>query len=146
MKIKKPKFLRRSSSRYSRLGKLKKKKQKWNKPKGRDNKMREKRRGYPTVVSIGYGSENRKTEIVVRNLNDLKKLKDKDEIVMGKIGRKKKMELIKMAQEKKIVVKNINVKRFLKKKKIIVKTGKISAEEAKKILEEKKKDSKEKSK
>jgi len=36
------KFLRRTWSRYSKLGRKRKKKQKWRKPTGRDNKMREK--------------------------------------------------------------------------------------------------------
>ena len=54
VKKKKPKFLRRTWSRYSKLGKQRKKKQIWKAPKGRDNKMREKRKGYPAVVSIGY--------------------------------------------------------------------------------------------
>jgi ribosomal protein L32E len=40
----KRKFLRRIWSRYSKLGKKRKKKQVWRKPRGRDNKMREKRK------------------------------------------------------------------------------------------------------
>ena len=50
----KKRFLRRLTNRYLKLGKKRKKKQKWRKPKGRHNKMREKERGYPAVVSIGY--------------------------------------------------------------------------------------------
>jgi len=48
----KKRFLRRLTNRYLKLGKKRKKKQKWRKPKGRHNKMREKERGYPAVVSI----------------------------------------------------------------------------------------------
>ncbi len=44
--MKKKKFLRRNWNKYKRIGKGNKKKQKWRKPRGRDNKMREKRRGY----------------------------------------------------------------------------------------------------
>ena len=51
------KFLRRTWNRYSKLGKRRKKKQVWRRPTGRDNKMREKRRGYPAVVSLGYRKE-----------------------------------------------------------------------------------------
>jgi len=48
------KFLRRTWNRYTKLGRKRKKKQKWRRPTGRDNKMREKRRGYPKIVSVGY--------------------------------------------------------------------------------------------
>lgn len=50
----KKKFKRRTWSRYSKLGRKRKKKQVWRKPTGRDNKMREKRKSYPKVVSTGY--------------------------------------------------------------------------------------------
>ena len=53
-----PKFLRRISNRYSKLGKRRKKKQIWRRPTGRDNKMRERRKGYPARVSVGYKGEN----------------------------------------------------------------------------------------
>ena len=67
------KFLRRTSNRYSKLGRKRKKKQVWRKPKGRDNKMREKRRGYPAVVSIGYKKGKHKTQIIINNVKDLEK-------------------------------------------------------------------------
>jgi len=115
-------FLRRSSDRYVKIGKREKKKQKWRKPTGRDNKMREKRRGYPAVVGIGYRKDKKsrwrlkdKKPILVKNLNDLKKI-NKDEIaIIGKIGKKKKIEIIKEAEERKINFFNINTKKFLKK-------------------------------
>jgi len=44
--------------------------------------MREKRKGYPAVVKIGYkqdkklsGAINEKTPVIIMNLNDLKKLR-----------------------------------------------------------------------
>lgn len=43
-----PKFVRQESWRYKRL------KKSWRKPKGIDNKMLEKRKGYPSMVNIGY--------------------------------------------------------------------------------------------
>ncbi|MBD3247626.1 hypothetical protein GF378_03335, partial [Candidatus Pacearchaeota archaeon] len=54
------KFIRRMHRRHSKLGKKRKKKQVWRKPTGRDNKMREKRKGYPAVVSVGYRTEKEK--------------------------------------------------------------------------------------
>jgi len=53
------KFLRRVWKRHSKLGRGRKKKQVWRKPTGRDNKMRERKKGHPSVVSIGYRSEKK---------------------------------------------------------------------------------------
>ena len=108
-------FLRRTSNRFVKLGR--KKKQKWNKPKGRDNKMREKRTGYPKVVSIGYKKQQDKTRefpIIVRNFNDLETV-GKNSIILGHIGKKNKLEIAKKAKEKKIEIQNLNVNKFLKK-------------------------------
>ena len=110
-------FLRRTWSRYPKLGKGRRKKQKWRKPKGRDNKMREKRNGYPVVVSIGYkkNTDERSDIKIVSNLNDLNNLSKDDIIIMGKIGKKKKIEVLKKAMEMKIHIQNLNAKKFLKK-------------------------------
>ncbi|MFH1311239.1 MAG: eL32 family ribosomal protein [Nanoarchaeota archaeon] len=110
-------FLRRIWSRYPKLGKGRKKKQKWRKPKGRDNKMREKRRGYPVVVSVGYKkkSNERKKIKIISNLNDLNNLQKNEIVVVGKIGKKKKIEVLKKALEMKISIQNVNVEKFLKK-------------------------------
>ncbi|MEX0921033.1 MAG: eL32 family ribosomal protein [Candidatus Pacearchaeota archaeon] len=111
------KFLRRTWSRYAKLGKGRKKKQKWRKPTGRDNKMREKRKGYPAVVSIGYkkSKSERKNPFVVNNIKDLENAKGKDLVVLGNIGKKKKIELLKKASEMKISFQNVNSKKLLKK-------------------------------
>src|SRR3989344_1735358 len=118
-------FLRRTWNRYAKLGMGTKEKQKWKRPTGRDNKMREKRRGYPSVVSIGYKTNKKDREkiegkeiIMVMNLKDLNKL-DKDKIALiGKVGNKKKLDLIKVAKEKNIEFQNINPKNFLRKIKL----------------------------
>ena len=102
------KFLQRQGNILSKLGKRRKKKQKWKKPTGRDNKMREKRKGYPVVVSIGYKkskSEMKKIPII-RNINEIEETSGK-EIIIGKIGRKKREEIIKKAEEKKIKIYNL---------------------------------------
>lgn len=116
------KFLRRDASRFSKFGKGRGKKATWKKPKGRDNKMREKRRGYPAVVSIGYRSDKKargtiqeKTPVSVMNINDLKKIGKENIGVVGNVGKKKKIEIVKKAKEMKIELKNINVEAFLKK-------------------------------
>lgn len=128
------KFLRRIWHRHSKLGKGRKKKQVWRRPKGRDNKMRERRKGYPIVVSVGYkkNRSERKNIRVIRNIEDLKKIKKNEMIIIGNIGKKQKIEIAKKATEMKIPVQNINIKKFLKKF------------EKKEVIEQKKTEKKEK--
>ncbi len=116
------KFLRRDWKRYSRLGRKKKKKQVWRKPKGRHNKMREKRKGYPSVVKIGYkkdkklrGMVKNKKPVIIKNLKDLEKINANEMIILGSIGKKKKTEIIKEADKKNIEIYNLNIKKFLEK-------------------------------
>ncbi len=116
------KFLRRTWKRYSKLGLRRKKKQVWRRPTGRDNKMREKRRGYPAVVSLGYRKEkntrgkiNGKNPVLVKNVKELEKIKKNDIVIIGKVGKKKKIEIAKKAKEKNLEVYNLNVKKFLRK-------------------------------
>jgi len=136
------KFLRRTWNRYSKLGKGRKKKQAWRKPKGRDNKMREKRKGYPSVVSIGHGKPKKTTPVLIHNVKDLEKIREKDFIVLGNIGKKKKIEIVKKAKEKKIRISNISVEKFLKKN---IKPKKIESEKTeKKEVKNKMKSKKEK--
>lgn len=115
------KFLRRTWNRYSKLGKRRKKKQVWRKPKGRDNKMREKRKGYPVVVSIGYKKQKKdrgkiqdKMPFLVYSINDLENLGKEQIVIVGRVGKKKKIEIIKRAKKEKILIQNVNVKKFLK--------------------------------
>jgi len=116
------KFLRRDAKRFSKFGKGRGKKAKWRNPTGRDNKLREKRKGYPAVPSIGYrgekklrGKVNEKNLVSVMNLKDLEKIGKESLGVVGNIGKKKKQEIVKKANELKVELKNINVKAFLKK-------------------------------
>jgi len=113
---KKPNFLRRTWRRYAKLGKGVKKNQKWRRPTGRDNKMREKRKGRPAVVSVGYinNKKDKKEIILVKTLKELEKVKE-GTIILGKIGNKKKIEIAKKAKEKGIKISNLNVEKFLKK-------------------------------
>jgi large subunit ribosomal protein L32e len=112
----------------------------WRKPTGRDNKMREKRKGYPAVVSIGYrsdktvrGSIEEKQPIMVYNVKDLLKLKKEEIAIIANVGKKKKLEIAKKAQEMKIEVHNINLNKFLKK------NEKVKEEKTKDKTKEKKK-------
>lgn len=116
-------FLRRDSARLKKLGKNRRKKQKWRNPTGRDNKMREKRRGYAPTVSIGYGTDKKERNKVegkkivrVMNMKEFEKLNPKNEIaLLGKVGMKLKIEIAKKAKEKNISIYNLNVERLLKR-------------------------------
>ncbi len=143
--------MRRSWRNYSKLGRKRKKKQVWRKPTGRDNKMREKRRGYPVSVNIGYktkkqlrGTIDEKAPIIVKNIKDLNRVEKNNIIIIGKIGKKKKIELTKRAKEMKLEIHNLNMNKFLKK---VVKTASISVPkitELKDKKEHKKENNKEK--
>jgi large subunit ribosomal protein L32e len=105
------KFLRRNWTKASRLGRGRKKKQVWRAAKGRHNKMRNKMKGYPSIVEIGYKkNKNQDKPIIVYNLEELKKVDKKSTIILGKIGKKKREEIIKYAIENKIKIKNLNRK------------------------------------
>jgi len=117
----KPRFTRRDSVRFSRLGKNRKKKQKWKRPTGRDNKMREKRGGYPATVSIGYRTDRiarekigNKKMVTVNNMKDLEKVGKNEIAILGSMGKKKKLEIAKKAKESKIEIQNLNANKFIK--------------------------------
>ena len=131
------KFLRRNWKRHNKLGR--KKKRTWRKPRGRDNKMRKKRKGYPKTVDIGYKKKktNKKKIRIMRNLEDLEKARENEILVLGNIGKKKKIEIIKKAKEKRIDIKNIDIKKFLEKE--IKKEEKAKDKSKKKKIKEKKK-------
>lgn len=113
------KFLRSKTDRYIKLGKRQKKKQKYRKPKGRDNKMREKRKGYPVTVSIGYKKprEHGKKEIkIINNINELLKVQKGEEIILAKgVGQKKRIELANKAKEIGAKISNLNTKKFFER-------------------------------
>jgi len=115
IKMAKTKFLKRDAKRFSKFGKKRKKLLSWRKPKGRDNKMREKRRGYPCVVKIGYKDKCEEKLKIIQNVKDLEKINKDEKIILGSVGKKKKLEIIKKAKELKLDLENININSFLKK-------------------------------
>ncbi|MFH1425770.1 MAG: eL32 family ribosomal protein [archaeon] len=102
-------FKRQEFMVHSKLGKNRKKLQKWRKPKGRDSKMRLKRKSYPKTVSIGYSSPKTKDPkpVLIHNIKDLLTTNKNTPIILARVGAKKKIEIIKLAQEKKIKILNI---------------------------------------
>ena len=114
-------FLRRDSTRFSKFGRKRKKILGWRKPKGRDNKMREKRKGYSKVVSIGYsankskkGKLKNKIKIEIKNINDLNKLNKENIGVVGGIGKNMKIKIANAAKDMKVELFNLNPISFLK--------------------------------
>lgn len=117
-------FLRRVWDRHSKLGMRRKKKQKWRNPTGRDNKMREKRKGYPAVVSIGYRKSkedrnkiNGRDIVRVNNIKDLEKADKKSIIILGNVGKKKKIEILQKAKELNLEIYKTNPEKFIKNNK-----------------------------
>jgi large subunit ribosomal protein L32e len=106
LKRKKPAFIRQGWDRYLRLGKTVKKKRKWRAAKGGDSKQRLRERGKPTRPTIGWGA-NKETFGMVKGMNTVRveniaqfaNAKKGDGIIIASVGRKKKMELIKKANE-----------------------------------------------
>lgn len=116
------KFLRRTWSRYSKLGKKRKKKQVWRRPTGRDNKMRERRKGYPARVEVGYSKSKKekglvqgKKPVLIYNIKDLEKIGKDEIVIVGKMGKRKKLGIIKKAKEMKIKIQNAKMAKEKKK-------------------------------
>lgn len=111
IKAKKPRFVRTDIHKKKKLA------VKWRKPKGKQNKMRLKKRGYRRIVKIGYGSpaavknvlKTGLKAILVKSLKDIKNLDPKkEEIILSKnIGLKKKVEIIKKSGEIGLNIANI---------------------------------------
>jgi large subunit ribosomal protein L32e len=100
---KKPRFLRPESWRYVRL------KPNWRKPKGLDNKVRKEFSGWPARVKIGYGSPKELRglhpsgyrDILIHNVGELSKINPKLEAgrIAATVGRKKRIEIVRKANE-----------------------------------------------
>lgn len=106
MTTRKPTFLRSDTARHIRLGKKSKKLQVWRRPRGRHNKIRRKRFGYPLQPGVGFatpkhlaGKINGKTPLLVHNLKELSKATKHNIIIMARIGARKKMDLLKKINE-----------------------------------------------
>lgn len=108
---KKPKF--RIRQWRIRLRLKRKKNIKWKRQKGRDNKTRLKFKGYARRVEIGWGNSKEQFGLIkgcspnyILNINQLEKLSKNDGIIIAKIGKKKKQEILKKANELGLVILN----------------------------------------
>lgn len=103
---------------YSKLGRKRKKKQKYRKARGIHNKIRLKMGGHPRKVEIGYkkAKKGKRKEIkIISNINELLKIKNGEKIILAGVGRKKKIEVARKAKELGVKILNLNIEKFLKK-------------------------------
>ena len=110
LKRKRPDFVRQESWRYKRI------KENWRRPRGLDNKMRRKVKGWPKCPEIGYRGPkvvrglhpSGYEEVLVYNPNDLDKIDPEKQAVRiaHTVGIRKRMEIIAKATSKKIKILN----------------------------------------
>jgi large subunit ribosomal protein L32e len=107
---KKPKFLRPGARAYKKLG------LKWRRVRGMHGKLRRHEKSKGKMPSPGYGAPKKLKylhpsglkEVLVFNANDLQKIDAKTEAarIAHAVGKKKRTELLKKAEELKIKVLN----------------------------------------
>jgi len=112
------KFIRADTFRYSRLGKNRSKLLKWRKPRGKHNKLRLKRAGHPVQPGIGFGTPKvMRGKIaglmpyLVRSPQEISKLNKNNIIIIARVGARKKLDIIKKAQESGIKIANLGGKK-----------------------------------
>lgn len=112
-KRKKPKFLRTDWHKKIRLGRGIKKNQKWHGAKGRQNKLRLGRKGRMQRPKIGWSADSKTKGFIggveairVENVAELLKIKKGFGVIIGKVGAKKRAEIIGKANEMKIKILN----------------------------------------
>ncbi len=140
-KKKMPDFVRQGYSRKKGLG------LKWRRPRGRHSKMRRKFKGKINPVTIGYrspkkvrGLDNKGRQwVIVHNTKELTWVKG-NVMIDGRVGKRKKVEIIKKAMEMGVSIININnPKEYLKMREEELKNRKKSGGKVEEKIEKKEK-------
>ena len=124
---KKPDFKRKDWHKKSKLGLGRKKKQKWVRPRGRHNKMREKKKGHAKAPIIGFsqareirGKVQNLTPVLVNNVSDLQSINKESQIaIFSSVGMKRRIGMAEKVREMGIKT-DFNVEKFLEKSKDII--------------------------
>jgi large subunit ribosomal protein L32e len=105
-----PKFRKFESWRFKRL------KDNWRRPTGIDNKMRQKRSGWPKTVNVGYGSPKAvrhlhpsgREEVFVYNVGDLAIVDPETQVarIGGTVGARKRIDIVEEALKRDIRILN----------------------------------------
>jgi ribosomal protein L32E len=110
---KKPKFLRKDWHKHIKLGKTVKKVRKWRAAKGRQNKIRLGVKGHQARPKVGWCADSKTKGFVkgmeavrIENMKELEAVNKGQGVIIGSVGKKKKMELIAKANEMKITILN----------------------------------------